>query len=254
MFAPVVRLDQGQTQPFQANANNSGVVPEQPVQGTELEGLQPAKAQPFNFGVARFDRSFEPGAGSVGQDINGKSLGEIAREMRQHPNGTNARVYTNTDLNNLGGGMTGAASTAAQDNWSGNNGVINPEGQPAQPAMAAPQNNEPTPQGQRSPFAPPITQSTPEPNTAPEPEIRPFARRGEPAGGEPVQMAQANPGNSPLSAQAAPSDSGRSRQSAKPTSDNELPHSASRLPLLGVLGLFTVTMGIFVRYQRQKTK
>jgi hypothetical protein len=33
-----------------------------------------------------------------------------------------------------------------------------------------------------------------------------------------------------------------------------LPSTASRLPLIGVAGLFSVTMGIFVRYQRAKAR
>jgi len=35
---------------------------------------------------------------------------------------------------------------------------------------------------------------------------------------------------------------------------SQLPRTASRLPLVGVAGLFSVTMGIFVRYQRAKAR
>ena len=34
----------------------------------------------------------------------------------------------------------------------------------------------------------------------------------------------------------------------------QLPHTASKLPLVGVMGLFTICAGFFVRYQRAKAR
>ena len=251
LYAPIVRLGQGPTQPMEAT--DQAVAPATQTTVTEQEG------QPFNFGAAQVGVPSEEGG--VGQEVDGRSLAEVAREMKQKPNGTNARIYTNSDIDSLNntGGLSGTATATNgnnQDNWSGNNGVINPDGQPAN-AVGAPAQNQTAPQqqGPRSPFSPPagVTQQNNAPsNNAPQAEVQihPLQQRG-------TLMAQNSEQNAPL-AQNAQSSPAKADQNAEPAqNDNSagtLPKTASRLPLLGVLGLFTISMGIFVRYQRAKAK
>jgi hypothetical protein len=224
LYAPVVRLDQGPTQPMEASASSTGgesqSVAVQPVQ----QGA--AHPQPFNFGVAQFDTLAMQGG--VGQPVDGKSLGDFAREQRQRSNVHNARTYTNTDIQNLrqpasttedqGAGSKGAG------NWVPNNGVIDPNGVPAEtPAsnsVAAPTQNQ-SPAENSTPFGPKS------PSMTPKPKPRAYLE-----GTNEVHLA-------------------RLRQAG---TEEQLPQTASKLPLIGVLGFFSVSMGIFVRYQRAKTK
>jgi len=223
---------------------------------------------PFNFGVAQFDTAL--GTGSVGQDINGKSLADLARERRR-PNATNARMYTNSDidqLNQVGGTVsTPSAQANNNSNWSPNNGVITPDnGQPSQNTVAAPaqQNQSQPPTGNHTPFGPKPQSQNPspsgidmtpsQPQSRPQSEVRPLTQR------EGVEMAQNDPANAPLAQQDQSSNAGGQTASAQnqPAQDqssaSQLPRTASRLPLVGVAGLFSVSMGIFVRYQRAKAK
>ena len=258
LYPPIVHLGEGQTQPIQATAQSNGVMPAPEVQ-QQQQNTAPNQQQPFEFGSAQFGEA----ATEVGLDSNGESLAEIAREMRQKPNGTNARVYTNEDLQSLPAGSAGGAAASVNSNagdWSPNNGIINPEGQP-QNSVAAPARNESTTgtQGPRSPFAPSsnvpanntgIEQDNSPQSQAREPEIDPFAQRP-----GTTEMAQSSPPANP----ADQNNAAQANPSAGPFGNNganaqKLPKTASRLPLLGVLGLFTVTIGIFVRYQRAKAK
>jgi hypothetical protein len=260
MFAPIVRLDQGMTQPMQATASSNGVIPQQATSVAETQNataqgsLPMGQSQPFNFGVAQFDRlGGMTGEGGVGQDINGKSLGEVARELKQ-TNTVNARTFTNNDINNLNqsGGISGTATAATgkQDNWSPDNGVINPNGMPAEPnAVGAPQQDQQQPTGVRSPFAPRSQSYNPAPSNEPGPQAY-----EKPSAQLPVEMAQNNEG--PLSQDQNTNQASNSQ--AQPSNDkakgSQLPGTASKLPLIGVLGLFTVCAGIFVRYQRARAR
>lgn len=266
MFAPIVRLDQGATQPIQATAATNGVTPAPVVSSTasqnstlQLSGTAASQEQqPFNFGVAQYGRGVAEG--SVGQDINGKSLGEIAREMK-HQNSVNARTYTNNDINAVSnsGGVAGAAASAsnANDNWTPDNGVINPEGQVSQPnAVGALQQNPPSPEV-RNPFAPrsqsynPAGIDTPsnQPSKVPQPDEKPSAQH-------PVEIAQNTAPPMPQDQNAASSQNSADQNQPAPNNAKagELPRSASKLPLIGVLGLFSVGVGIFVRFQRAKSR
>src|SRR3954470_3455621 len=101
MFTPIVQLGQAPTQPMQATAPADMLPPvgaQQDQQTASLGAATGSRNTPFNFGVAQFDTA--SGTGSVGQDINGKSLGDLARERRR-PNATNARMYTNSDIDQL---------------------------------------------------------------------------------------------------------------------------------------------------------
>ena len=263
MYTPVVQLGQAPTQPMQAVATPNGLLAVAPQQQPEQQNatLAPVTSPtPFNFGVAQFDTS--SASGGVGQDIDGKPLGDIAREQRQHPAGTNARVYTNNDidhLNQAGNSVNNPSAQTNADNWSPNNGVINPNGTPTeqQPnAVGAPAQQNQSPTGVHSPFAPkPQSQTfspagidtTPsQPTARPQADIHPLRSRDN------VELAQNNT-PAPPQDQAAQSQSAQN-QPADTQQTSQLPRTASRLPLVGVAGLFSVTMGIFVRYQRAKAR
>lgn len=130
LYAPLARFDQGQTQPMEATQ-----APQ--LSTTQTQSTTAAtQPQPFNFGVAQFDSPVK--MGGVGQPVDGKSLGEFARELRQKQASGNARTYTNSDINNLRqpGAVSGAATTTGAkevDAWTPNNGVIDPNGIPATP-------------------------------------------------------------------------------------------------------------------------
>jgi len=106
---------------------------------------------------------FDRGVGSnglvVGGGTDGRSLGEIARENRQHEAGANAHLYTNDDINRINaqpattvGGMSGAAVGAGNP----------PQQQPiysnppavAQPSTAPPAANPPANPGVSQPVPP----------------------------------------------------------------------------------------------------
>jgi hypothetical protein len=216
----------------------------------------------FEFGAAQFENS--PGVGGVGQDINGKSLAEVAREQRQHSTNANVRVYTNTNidqLNQTGGTINTPSATRnpSPDNWVPNNGVISPEGQPAPQSSVGSQEppNQPTnPTGvQAQPVPKPqsynpdgseLTPNQPQPRT--QSELRPLVKR------EGDEIAQNNPQSAPLAQVQSTQGQGEAPSDQDQPQAGQLPRTASRLPLLGVAGLFSVTMGIFVRYQRSKSK
>jgi len=259
MYTPIIQLGQGPTQPATAVATPGGLttaeIPAQPQTQTATLA-PPTSPTPFNFGVAQFDTS--SATGGVGQEINGKSLADIAREQRQHPAGTNARVYTNNDINQLnqtGNTVTNPSAQAHNaDNWSPNNGVIDPNGTPmeAQPnAVGAPaqQNQNQMPTGnQSSPFAPKSQSQNYSPagiDTTQQADVHPLRQRGN------TEMAQNTPPD-------APQDQADANSQTQPPQDqaqgSQLPRTASKLPLLGVAGLFSVSMGIFVRYQRAKAR
>ena len=277
LYTPIVQLGSGQTQPLQTNAESNGVVtvapsvpalaPEQYVEEGVVQNAPPvvlqvvpataprASNKTFDFGVAQFDAM-----GGIVVEDNGKTLAEVAREQRQHQGGTNARVYSNNDidkLNQVGGTVSTPSATAnnTNDNWSPNNGVITPEvSQPPQNAVGTPAEQQ-TPTGIiHSPFAPkpqnnnPATGATPDqPQSRPQSEVRPFDQR------QGVEIAQNNPQNAPL-AQDQSYSSSKQATDENPTQAQELPRTASKLPIVGLAGLFSVSMGIFVRYQRAKAK
>jgi hypothetical protein len=278
LYTPIVQLGQGPTQPLQATADTNGVIPTAVLQQNGEEDLvqNPAPAPvvlqvvpviketppariALNLGVAQFDSSSD--FSGIGENISGKTLGDVAREQRQHPGGTNARVYSNSDvekLNQVGGTVNtpSAQANKTNDNWAPNNGIITPESsQPAQNSVGAPARQNQTPTGTRSPFAPKPQGNSPagieltpnQPQNRPQSEVRPFAKR------EGVEIAQNNPQNAPLAqSQNNPANQNAPAQSQPQAS--QLPRTASRLPLVGVAGLFSVSMGIFVRYQRSRAK
>ncbi len=225
LFAPIVRLDQGQTQPMEAMATA------QEASNAPTDEQAPAQAQPFNFGVAQFDSRGM--SGGVGQSIDGKSLGDFARELRQKSNSnTNARTYTNSDVERVSqaGGVTGATTqTNRPDNWTPNNGVINPQGQVAQPSVTSP---NPAP-ASNAPFSSPQAQ----PQNPPPPTPRSALPRSSETG-RPVVQASLK----------------QTENTGNAVADTQLPATATQLPLLGLLGFVSVVAGVFVRHQRSKNR
>jgi len=269
LYTPIVQLGQAPTQPVQATAAANGLgleslaVPVSPVQNQAVNtSSQQANPTFFNFGVAQF------GASSGNAELeSGKSLGEIAREQRQHPNGTNARVYTNSDIDQLNqtGNMVNTPSAQANnnDNWSPNNGIISPEPPQSNAVGAQSQQNEQTPTGVHSPFAPRGEANSPagiemtpsQPQSRPQAQVRPFSKRS-----GTTEIAQNNGQEQPLAQTQSPSAGNEGQAQSAPASSQgqsqtaRLPRTASRLPLVGIAGLFSVSMGLFVRYQRAKAR
>jgi hypothetical protein len=225
MYAPIIRLDQGPTQPVEAVA----VAPNETTAASN--GAAPQEALPFNFGMAQYEVASS--AGGVGQDINGQSLADFARKQRKGKAPVNAKVYTNSDIQALPQPVGTVGANAPVGSWSPNNGVINPEGQANASRMPSQTNQN------RPPFPPKSNLDTPvEPENAQEAAgVRPV----NPAGTEIAQNNQPAPFSQPSSNSAS-------------SQNEELPQTASRLPLIGVLGLFTVCAGMFVRYQRARSR
>ena len=207
-------------------------------------------ANGVNLGVATYSVNPFSGAGS---GTNGESLGQIASQYKQKAQAVNAKVYTNADIDKLQGNTYGgAAATVANDNWPANNGVITQQPENTQPpAVAAPAQNQSTtgtaPIG--SPFSPRPENGTPTP--------QPQSLNQKPSADHTIEMAQNNPANAGIPQNTESDNSanaGTAANSNTPKSTTKtLPKTATRLPLLAVLGFFSVTVGMFVRHQRSKT-
>ncbi|MGZ4814864.1 MAG: hypothetical protein ACXVZV_05625 [Terriglobales bacterium] len=215
-------------------------------------------AQPINLGVAIISENpFVTGPSNP----SGKSLGEIARETKQKEQNTNAKRFTNADIEKMSGsqtsgGISGAttANTNGNNEWPANNGVITPP--PAnnqnQGAIAAPSTPAPNNQA-NSPFTPRTQNENTPANATPMPAENAPQANEKPSPNRPYEMAQNNPasGGMPQSSETGNAAANPSNEPA--TAQNaRLPKTASRLPLLGVLGFVSVSMGLFVRYQRAK--
>lgn len=207
-------------------------------------------AQGLNLGAASFSQNpyLTPGTGD-----NGKSLGEVAREIKQKDQNLNAKTYTNSDIDRMNQATGISSTTTNASNYPANNGVITAPSN-NQNTIAAPTQNQSTtgtePLIPRSSGPLPTTNHTP---NAPAPQPRsPQASARPPANG-PYEMAANNPANSGIPqagnerTAAANRDNGESDRS-----NRQLPKTASRLPLIGILGFFSISMGFFVRYQRAK--
>jgi hypothetical protein len=196
-----------------------------------------ASPQPETSGATN-SRLFDRGVGS-GSSVStgGKSLGELARENRQREAGANARVYTNQDIDRINqqpatqvGGMAGAAvgagnATGAQPQpHSGNMPVVaqpstNPPSNPGV-SQPVPPSNAPPDQSQAIPPSPPGQMQA--------------------AGGQPTQIAQANPPANPAeqNAQVAANEQHGGRQ---------LPSAASILPMMALVGVLAAGAGLLSR-------
>jgi hypothetical protein len=170
-----------------------------------------------------FDRGVGLGSSLVaGGNLNGRSLGEIARENRQQVAGANAHTYTNQDIDRINaqpgtnvGGLSGAAVGAGNatrtQQQNGNMPVVS---QPT--ATPAP--------------TPGVSQPIPPANSTPP---RDQSEAVSPGG---TQMAQVNvPANPADQDQQAPANNGR------------LPASGSILPLMAVVGFLAAGAGLLSR-------
>jgi len=127
-------------------AANSGVF-ETGVTGGAANGVA-------TLGPNQFDRGV--GSGSMlaaGSDMDGRSLGEMARENRQQAAGANARVYTNKDIDRINaqpttniGGFTGAAVGAGRSTGTQHSGNMPAVAQPTtNPSNSNPGVSQPVP-------------------------------------------------------------------------------------------------------------
>ena len=201
---------------------------------------------------AAFDMGVTSNGGAVVADngLNGQSLGEVARQLRQNMQNANAKVYTNSDVNAMpnAGGITGMASNASPQQPPsdgaypvGDNGVIRQNGQavaspqnpngnatPQQPATEQPaRTNEQT--QPRSPFAPPMNAQPPQKPSAGTPP--------------PQQMSQARVPANPADQNAASAQDSSQQENSKKT----LPKSASLLPLIALVGAGATVAGLMAR-------
>lgn len=276
LFAPTVHLGEAPTRAIQVSgysgvAGDYGPPPEvviMPSPEAQAAAASAAPTQPqqmgFNFGAAQFETA--GGLGGVGQNINGKSLAEVAREQRQRSTNTNVQVYTNSNIeqmNQTGGTINNPSATTNPnpDNWAPNNGVISPEPPPQSSVGGEQQPNQPSnipPTGIRTPYVPkpqsysPGQHATPDqPQPRSQLELRPLVQRDH------SEIAMNDPRAVPLAKREQEQNSANQAQTSSDQDQSQadqLPRSASRLPLLGVAGLFSVTMGIFVRYQRARSR
>ena len=158
---------------------------------------------------------------TVTDGTNGRSLGEIARENRQHLQGVNARTFTNSDVDRIAGagGVSGVATNPANTTYPANNGVISSPGAVATTTTpTATEQNVP-------PATPTATEQKPSAATAPH------------------EMAQAQtPAN--------PADQNAQSRAADNSEQRTLPKSASPLPLIALVGLGAIATGLIVRRAR----
>ncbi len=188
-------------------------------------------------GRAAFDRGVGSGA-VVGafDNTGGRSLGEIAREMRQKDATANARTYTNQDIERINqqpgvtvGGMSGAAvgaGNAAQQPPSSNNMPV-----VSQPANPQPANPQPPNQGVSQPV----------------PQNPPQSQINQPATGEQRrEMAQANPPANPAE-RTAPADNNTEQAPANTRGARQLPAGGSILPVMALVGFLAAGAGLLAR-------
>ncbi|MGZ4812994.1 MAG: hypothetical protein ACXVZI_09515 [Terriglobales bacterium] len=182
----------------------------------------------FNSGVgivgnaSLFDRGVGSGSSLVaGGNLDGRSLGEVARENRQQVAGANAHTYTNQDIDRINaqpgtnvGGLSGAAVGAG-------NATGTQQQNGNMPAVSQPITS-PAP-------APGVSQPVPPSNSTPP---RDQSQVGSPGG---TQMAQAIVPSNPADQDQSPANNGR------------LPASGSILPLTALVGFLAAGAGLLSR-------
>lgn len=252
---PAINTPVAHVGPQAGIANQPGEQATAPNQGTanattpQTEVAQAQNPQAFDLGVSTVATNPFLTAGS---GDNGKPLGDIAREMKQRDQALNAKTYTNADIDRLNqstGAVNNAAVTANASNYPANNGVITP---PTTNSIAAPVQNQST--TGNAPFSPhptnnavPATNENNTPTSIPQANAKPSANR-------PYEMASNNSANAgiPQSGNDQTASTANQANDNAQTNSQQLPKTASRLPLIGILGFFSISMGLFVRYQREK--
>ena len=202
-----------------------------------------ATSQAFNFGAATLS-SNPYVSGGVG--ASEESLAEAARQAKQKEQNVNARVYTNADIDRINQATgVNAVATDAANSYPANNGVITPPSN-NQNSIAVPAQNQSTTG---------TVQTAPGPqNPAAQPPVQPAPNA--PAAAQPFPpQANAKPSanTSTMASNHPPAPLNQANDSQQGAGTQQLPKTASRLPLIGVLGFFSISMGIFVRYQRAKS-
>lgn len=219
----------------------TAVIVEPAPEANQGQAANSGTTQTFNFGAANFSTNpYASGETGTSQE----SLAEAARQARQKGQNVNAKLYTNADIERLNQatGVNHGVATNAANTYPANNGVITPPANNQnQNSIAVPMQNQsttgtvpPTPGPRNSPVRQRMEQlpSTP---TAQQP-LPPQANAKPSANGS----ATANTGAG-------------SAENQSNANSAELPKTASRLPLIGVLGFFSISMGLFVRHQRAKS-
>lgn len=188
-----------------------------------------AGQQPFEMGVtANAGTAGENAATAENDGLNGRSLGEVARELRGQMQNANAKVYTNSDVNALpnAGGITGTtANNAQQQNPSDGSYPVGENGVIRQNAIAAPQN----PNGNAAPQQPATEQPPQKPSAGTVPP--------------PHQTAEAQVPPNPADQNAAAEQATPQQENSKKT----LPKSASLLPLIALVGAGATVAGLMAR-------
>jgi hypothetical protein len=282
LVTPIVHLSNAPTEPSPSGIS-ALAAPQSPTapssraeieygQPTAIYLTQPSPVEPASVAPSSAPAATPPqvdlgvnssAAIAVSDGQNGRSLGEIARQMRQNMQNANAKLYTNSDVEQLptAGGITGTTASVPPQQFPpngeypvGNNGVIEQNGQPMGQAIATPgnsaANNGGTATEQPLPAQPPANQqpmnqaptSAPPNNTQPEQQPAPQ----KPSAGTipPPQTSQAEVPANPAdqNAAAAPSNA-----PANQPTHGSLPKSASLLPLIALVGAGATIAGLMAR-------
>lgn len=220
---------------------------------TEVQNAVPVGVQGASNGAATntiyvvngrtlLDRGVANSGAVAGDDgTHGRSLGEIARDLRQQNQNLNARTFTNADVQrvaNSGGGMSGAATAAAGNNsgYPANNGVINPNAV-AQPTGSTGAATGTTQGGVAQPSAPAPTNEN---NVPPADNAQPQ----KPSAAAPHEMAA-------MQAPANPAEQAAQQQATDNSGNNgeqrTLPKSGTLLPLIALVGVAATAAGLLAR-------
>lgn len=289
VVTPSVHLSNAPTQPSMSGAS-ALTVPQQPAAPSsradisygppaaiivpETTGTEAVTSAPSTTGTETAP-AFTMGVNSAAAEgqsngLNGRSLGEVARQLRQNTQNQNAKMYTNDDVEKLptAGGITGGTTAGVSPqqfppNGSypmGNNGVIMENGRPLAGGQAVGTSQNPA--ANTSGVAQPATEQNEQPATnqpaqsgtmnalppQPQQETAPPQKPSAVTPPPPQQMAQANvPPNPAQQNAAAPRSNARSEQPANNSQPQKLPKSASLLPLIALVGAGATVAGLMAR-------
>jgi len=189
---------------------------------------------------------FVENSSGSGTATTAASLGEVASQFKAHRPTQNVRTYTNSDVDRMNGNMNlrgtninaNVAPSSAQ-------GVNAPESAAAAPVQQAPgmQTTPAPPSGVTpSPFEPRLSASA-----RPSPAIRAEGAQSSATQGSTTEAAPA--GNE--SATTPEVKQSQSAQNTDQQSQNRLPATSTLLPLLGLVGLASGSIGLLVRKFRR---
>ncbi len=187
----------------------------------------------FDRGAAQFDSVYNI---STPSDI---SVGQVAREWRQRKAATNARTFTNEDINRIeqqygppGGGMSSTAVSAGSAT-SGSETTAPAAAQPPSSVGAAPSPAETRSAPTAPPTAPAPAQSTPLPQSTAPPPPETMVRSETPA-------------------QEAATQEPAERGAAPGEAQQTLPAAGSQIPTVLLLGGAAVLAGVLLRRRNHR--